>query len=985
MVHIARFFVVIIASILIIQPLQPVFAQEVPVESPSEVPKQETSPENTVVPEESSEPSLPATPEADVTVPATDSETVTSPEEVTPQVPVSEESSTEVTTPITPVLPELPLGQVVEEVPLQVTPSSTGSIEESVSSDALLTLVRNAFLPKSRPDSERSPEQQLIVKYKENNISLSTFSGRSLAFTSAQTANVQPVDVLQESNMALVEVPEGQSVEVAIARLSRDPGVAYVQPNFTYTARGIDTNDTNRDQLWGLDNQGQKIINGFYDINNPGAIDSDLDIPEAWMITDATVHTPVTVAVIDTGVDYNHPDLANNMWDGTNCRDENGNFLGGCMHGYDFEDDDKNPLPYHPHGTHVAGTIAATGNNGMGIVGVAPKAKIMALKTSFTSFEIIRAVQFAEQNGASIINASFGGYHYDQALYDTIAAYPGLVIAAADNASHNEDLDPSYPVSFDLPNIISVAATDQRDNLANFSSYGAANVDVGAPGVNVLSTISYQDILVTEILFDNFDDLTTPELPEGWVADEETTVWESYELEDPIWGVVIYPDLNVPYTENVDTTLTSDVYDIRTTGTASLDFYTRCDTPYNTTEFTDYMQLELSGNGTDFTVATDVFGDEIVWDEATLDEQNWDELDDTGEAEGYFSVVIPDEYTTENFQFRFRWVTDEHDNDYLGCAIDEVSLDIIEEQGVEYTYEFADGTSMATANVSGVAALLKGYNPNLTTAQIKNIILTTGDSVPSLSGITATGKRVNAFNALQAANPAKALTSFTIPSQVGVTTIDEALHTVKLTVPFGTDVTALIPTLAITGASVSPTSGTAQNFSTPVVYTVTAADGSTQTYTVTVTIADQIVVPPPPDEETDGNTDGNIEEPENTSKSGSRSGTRVHKKLAPADLQVILGGNTTGTQGNFIHYLGFGSRGESVVELQKILITKGYLHIDAPTGYFGPLTEAALKAYQQENGVEMTGGTDTQTRTLLNKEALLSMIMQLQKMTISTQ
>jgi subtilisin family serine protease len=205
------------------------------------------------------------------------------------------------------------------------------------------------------------------------------------------------------------------------------------------------------------------------------------------------------VAVIDTGVAYNHSDLINSMWDGSTCKSNTNAVLGGCQHGYDFEDDDKDPLPSsNTHGTHIAGTISAQKNNALGVAGVAPQAKIMAIKSSLTTDNIIMGMNFAKNNGAKIINASWGSnnsaFANDTLLINAIRDFPGIFITAAgngggDGSGDNNESTPFYPSSYTLSNIISVAATDYQDALSSFSNYGSTSVDVGAPGEDIFSAI----------------------------------------------------------------------------------------------------------------------------------------------------------------------------------------------------------------------------------------------------------------------------------------------------------------------------------------------------------------------------------------------------------------------------------------------------------------------------------------------------------------
>ena len=333
-------------------------------------------------------------------------------------------------------------------------------------------------------------EGEIIVKYKNSSVNLEAPNGALKALGIVLTNDLEVKENFNESNISVLEITDDKTVEEKIIELESDPNIEYAEPNFIRYPSVINTNDAHKDLLWGLDNISQ-TINGA-----TGTIDADIDMPEAWAINEGT-NASVIVAVLDTGVAYNHPDLAANMWDGTNCKSDTGAFLGGCLHGYDYLDNDKDPVPagtyYVDHGTHVSGTIAAVKNNSKGIIGVAPNAKIMALRFSYTVASEVKAINFARQNGAKIINASFGGGSFSQSEFDVINLFRqagGIFVAAAANYNSNNDFTPIYPANYDLDNIISVAATDSNDNLATFSNYGLTNVDVAAPGVNILSTLS---------------------------------------------------------------------------------------------------------------------------------------------------------------------------------------------------------------------------------------------------------------------------------------------------------------------------------------------------------------------------------------------------------------------------------------------------------------------------------------------------------------
>lgn len=271
------------------------------------------------------------------------------------------------------------------------------------------------------------------------------------------------------------------------------------EPNTVLSAEGL-TDDPRLSELWGLNNTGQ----------TGGTPDADIDAVEAWDVTIGS--RDVVVAVIDSGIDYTHPDLAANIWTNlgeiaNNGLDDDNNGFVDDIHGYDFANSDADPMDDNGHGTHVAGTIGAFGNNSLGISGVSPLVRLMALKFlgsngSGSSYAAIRAINYATMManrgaGVRVTNNSWGGSPGTDALRQAIAdsgAAGVMFVASAGNGGSDRIGDDNdqlsyFPSSFDLTNIVSVAATDHNDNLATFSNYGKSAVDVAAPGVSILSTV----------------------------------------------------------------------------------------------------------------------------------------------------------------------------------------------------------------------------------------------------------------------------------------------------------------------------------------------------------------------------------------------------------------------------------------------------------------------------------------------------------------
>ncbi len=377
----------------------------------------------------------------------------------------------------------------------------------------------------STPPEEAWVPGEVLVRFREG-------VGRTRARALHAALGARVLRRIPLLRVDVVRLPDGMSVPAAISRYVADPAVEVAEPNFRLHLLQAVPNDPLFPDQWGLHNTGQ-----YFPIADPppaeaaGTLDADIDAPEAWSVTTGSPDT--VIAVIDSGIDLTHPDLTPSLWVNTdeipgNGLDDDLNGYPDDVNGWDFEDNDPAPQDLDGHGTHVAGIIAAAANNGVGGAGVCPGCRVMALRSALDLEGEMAAIAYAIDNGADVINMSFGNGYFSllERVAIAVAGESGiLVVVAAGNelsvsdrlVADNDmalsiDIDgdgaldccPEYPASYDLPNIISVAASNAADQYGystgcaleagrilpgcSFTNVGHESVDLAAPGVDVLST-----------------------------------------------------------------------------------------------------------------------------------------------------------------------------------------------------------------------------------------------------------------------------------------------------------------------------------------------------------------------------------------------------------------------------------------------------------------------------------------------------------------
>ncbi|MGZ6547334.1 MAG: S8 family serine peptidase [Actinomycetota bacterium] len=475
----------------------------------------------------------------------------------------------------------------------------------------------------------------------------------------------------------LLKLPSGLSVDDALARLRGNPNVQEAGANRIYRSAGV-TDDSLLDQEWGLVKS---------------------SATSAWSAS--TGSSAVIVGVVDTGVAADNPDLAPNMVAGAT-------FVGGSTY-------DQNG-----HGTHVAGIIGAVSNDGFGVAGVAPHVRIMPLRAldangSGTTTSIASAFAYAGSHGVKVVNASLGGSGDDPAMEDSIAGAPNtLFVFAAGNDGTDNDVAPFYPCASPAANIVCVAATDQADNLADFSNYGRETVDLAAPGVGIVSTY----------------------LPGGARNGSQM-------LSDSPSG---------PYQNGADSWAQTSI-DLSGQTSCGLSYWLRGRVGPG-----DSVKAERSiDGGTTWSAIGSTFGP------SSTTHGQFDEMGNGASLDADGSVTL----------LRFHLVADTSGTDD-GVYIDDVSVQCasgtVWSDGFEssfdgtwttggtgntwgtttkaWTWVTMSGTSMATPFVSGAAALIWSYRPTTTVARAKQALVASVDHLAVLSTTTVSGGRLNVARAL---------------------------------------------------------------------------------------------------------------------------------------------------------------------------------------------------------------------------------------------
>ncbi|HEX2129005.1 MAG TPA: S8 family peptidase [Solirubrobacterales bacterium] len=539
----------------------------------------------------------------------------------------------------------------------------------------------------------------------------------------------------------VLELDRG-GVWAAVRELEGEPGVRYAEPNLIVSTSATPDDDFYPD-LWGLHNTGQSVPDTG---GTAGTPDADIDAPEAWDVE--TGDSGVTVAVVDSGVSYEHPDLAGNIWanpgetgagKATNGIDDDANGLVDDHLGWDFvgtspfdpDDADNEPRDLNGHGTHVAGTIGAVGNDALGIPGVNWDVSLMPVRAMNANgtgalSDVAAAFDYAVEEGADIVNASVGVAGSSSLLAQAVGqpdAADVLFVVAAGNDGSDNDTTPVTPCNIAEPNLVCVAASDQDDVLADFSNFGETAVDLAAPGTTIAS--DYPRAPGSVAFAEDFEaDFT------GWTTGVVGGTVDDWARTDELpsfgadWSLADSPGAD--YAQGVDSFARPDPINLTGRSECTVSYRALLDMD------ADPWAIPFEPGEGDLTDVEARVGSE--WVSLAL-------LDGAAEVSRTEDISMLDGLS--NAQIRFTIFADGDGTVDGGVHYDDVVVSCYG-NGIAYL----GGTSMASPHVAGVAALALAHQPTASVADLRGALLEGVDFKCSLEGRVATGGRLNARTTL---------------------------------------------------------------------------------------------------------------------------------------------------------------------------------------------------------------------------------------------